>query len=636
MPRDKIRSSGWQGAALVAIVYVDFLIFAQFAFLKRLAALGVADTRLKVVMGAMAAGGVLLSLLAPRIGRWSSSRLRLRVGLAASAAAAFFSLASLSFAAALAVSFLIGAGLGLLTVTLVTHLKEWTGRWNPFFAAGAGTGVGYLVCNIPLLFDASPAAQSLTGGAFCLAGILVTLFPERALAGQGRSHAESRYTLAHALPAFTALVWLDSAAFFIVQNTPALKSATWQGSTHLWSNGLLHLAAALLSAWLLRRRGLLPVLAAAFFALGAACLLLLDPSRSLLASILYPIGVSLYSVALVAYPSLLAAAKSHAERGRIAGWIYAVAGWAGSAMGIGMAQHLKHIPAAFVAAAGLVILIPQISSLLRRRAREVALTALVALAAFFLNRISAASHPPQPLAQVERGRQVYISEGCINCHSQYIRPHTADVPMWGPAATIEAVRREQPPLIGNRRQGPDLSEVGARRSALWLKAHFFDPPEMNAGSIMPSYGFLFRDHRGDDLVAYLRSLGAADVMKRADAEEFWQPEKSAIAHADAREGERLFQGHCTTCHDARGRTRLTWQSDFKRLPTDLAHGPYVYLLLPQPQDQLVVTVARVAKFGIPGTDMPGHEYLTDRQVASIALWLSQIIKQPGSKTGLQL
>ena len=624
------NGSGWQGAALVAITYVDFLIFAQFAFLRRLAILGIADAHLKLVMGAMAAGGILASLLAPRIGRWPSPRQRLRLSLAASAAAAFLAAAPLGFIAALAVAFLIGAGLGLLTVTLVTHLKGWTGKWNPLFAVGVGTGAGYLACNVPLLFNASPVAQALAAGALCLAGAAITLLPAPAHSGQTRETLRTGYALKYALPAFTALVWLDSAAFFIIQNTPALKSATWQGPVHLWSNGFVHLAAALVSAWLLSRRGLLPVLAAAFFALGAACLMLLDPSRAYMASFLYPAGVSLYSVALVAYPSLLAATGSAAERGRAAGWIYSIAGWAGSAMGIGMAQHLDRIPAAFVAAAGAAVLLPQLAILLRRRTRELALVAVVALAALAFARMPARQSHAQPLSQVERGRQVYISEGCIHCHSQFVRPNTEDVVLWGPASTTAAIHRQHPPLIGNRRQGPDLSEVGARRSALWLKAHFFDPPGMNAGSIMPSYGFLFHDHRGDDLVAYLRSLGAADVMKRADAEEFWQPEKSAIAHADAREGERLFLGHCATCHDAQGRTRLAWQSSFKQLPTDLAHGPYVYLLLPQPQDQLVVTVARVAKFGIPGTDMPGHEYLTDRQVASIALWLSRIVKQPGS------
>ena len=57
MSRGDGRQSGWQGAGLVAITYVYFLIFAQFAFLKRLASLGVADAHLKAVMAAMAIGG---------------------------------------------------------------------------------------------------------------------------------------------------------------------------------------------------------------------------------------------------------------------------------------------------------------------------------------------------------------------------------------------------------------------------------------------------------------------------------------------------------------------------------------------------------------------------------------------------
>ena len=128
MLRGERRTSGWQGASLVAITYVDFLIFAQFAFLKRLASLGVAGAHLTSVMAAMAVGGILLSLLAPRLSLWPSPNLRLRVGLSASCTAAFLSLLPLGFITSMAVSFLIGAGLGLLTVTLVTHLRQWTGK----------------------------------------------------------------------------------------------------------------------------------------------------------------------------------------------------------------------------------------------------------------------------------------------------------------------------------------------------------------------------------------------------------------------------------------------------------------------------------------------------------------------------
>src|SRR5271165_6167129 len=114
------------------------------------------------------------------------------------------------------------------------------------------------------------------------------------------------------LAGFTALVWLDSAAFFIIQNTPSLKAGTWGGPVHLWAIGILHLAAALGSAWLLQRRSVKLVLFLAFSALAIACLLLLDQTRTFAASLLYPVGVSLYSVALVAYPSLLAPTSTSA------------------------------------------------------------------------------------------------------------------------------------------------------------------------------------------------------------------------------------------------------------------------------------------------------------------------------------
>ena len=630
MLRGDRRQSGWQGASLVAITYVYFLIFAQFAFLKRLASLGEAGTHLKTVMAAMAIGGILFSLLAPRLSVWPSPNLRLRIGLGASSAAAFLSLLPLGLVTGITISFLIGAALGLLTVTLVTHLRQWTGNRNPLLLVGLGTGVGYLVCNLPGFFTASAEVQAATAGLLCLAGICVTLWPTQAPPEETATAPQPAVSFLRVLASFAALVWLDSAAFFIIQNAPNLKAGAWEGSIHLGANGLLHLGAALASAWFLRRRGLSFVLSASFLALGIACLLLLDPNRVALASIFYPIGVSLYSVALVAYPSLLAPASSTAERGRQAGWLYAIAGWSGSAMGIGMGQNLGYVPPMFVLAAGAVILLPLLPWMLKfvlHRKRELALTVAMLLAAFYLDRILVAVRVSPPLSQVERGRRVYISEGCINCHSQFVRPNTADVLMWGPAEPLQELRQERPPLIGNRRQGPDLAEVGGRRSALWLKAHFYDPPEVSGASIMPSYAFLFRDRRGDDLVAYLLSLKTAGVEQHQTAERLWHPSLSAVAQANANEGERLFGRHCGTCHSAGGRTRLIWQAGFKRLPPDLAVGPFFYL---PPSGPALVRTARleqIAKFGVPGTDMPGHEYLSDNEIASISLWLSQLIGQ---------
>ena len=666
---DRYRS-GWQGVCLVAITYVYFLIFAQFAFLSRIASLGIAGSHLKAVMAAMAIGGILFSLLTPRLKLLPSPDFRIRIGFGTCATAAFLTLLPLGIIACMAVSLLTGAGLGLLTVTLVTHLRQWAGDRHPLLNVGVGTGIGYFVCNFPPLFTASPEVQSFTAGLLCVAGIGVTLSrlttrseqrtAEEGLDQDGRAeklpsgakaqvnlkpsmyglkpvpftaatYPQRTFPFIRVLVSFTALVWLDSAAFFIIQNTPELKAGTWEGPIHLWVNGLLHLVAALASVWFLSRRGLSTVLCAAFVALGAACLLLLDPSRASAASVFYPVGVSLYSVALVAYPSLIAPASSVAERGRQAGWIYAIAGWCGSAMGIGMGQNLGYVPPVFVIGAGVAVLLPWVFVLFRQRRREALLVAGTLIGAFILERVLVVGPGSTQVSQIARGRQVYISEGCINCHSQYVRPNSPDVLLWGPVKSMAEVRLERPPLIGNRRQGPDLSEVGGRRSALWLKAHFYNPPEVSGASIMPPYAFLFRDRRGDDLVAYLESLHGTGTEEHQVAERLWHPAFGVVAKADVSEGEHLFRLYCATCHSADGRTRQVWKPGFKRLPPDLALGPFFYLPPSGPVAQRMDHLAEITKFGIPGTDMPGHEYLSDKDIASMSLWLSQLATQPDRK-----
>jgi cytochrome c oxidase cbb3-type subunit 2 len=628
MPHTETRDSGWRATVLVWVTFVYFLIFAQFAYLKRLAELGIAGTHLQAVLGTMALGGVLTSLLAPRKKHYPTPPSRIRMGLFVSGIAALLTLLHLGFATALAVSSLIGTGLGLLTVTVATHLRRWSGDRSPLLSVGVGTGCAYFVCNIPPFFTASPQVQATAAALLCLAGLFLPLSQVQMGIAEMPHPSLPAFSFRHALACFTALVWLDSAAFFIIQGTPALKAGTWGGTAHLWTNGCVHLAAALVGAWLLLRRGLPVVLSAAFVALGLACLLLLDPHRIVLASALYPIGVSLYSVALVAYPSLIAPAASVAERGRQAGMIYAIAGWIGSAMGIGMSQNLGHVPPAFVLGSGIVVLLPWASKMIRHRKREIAVTAVVLLVAFCIERAVHATRAAAPLTQIERGRQVYISEGCINCHSQYVRPNSPDALMWGPVESIGELRHERPPLIGNRRQGPDLAEVGGRRSPLWLKAHFYDPPEVSGASIMPPFGFLFDNRRGDDLVAYLQSLRSPDVASQLVQEDKWHLTASAIAGADVVMGKQLFQQRCATCHDTEGRTRQLWQASFKRLPPNVAIGPFQHLSASDSPAQRIDRLAHIVKFGIPTTDMPGHEYMPDREIASISLWLSRNIAQP--------
>ncbi len=426
MSPTKLRASGIQGVGLVAVTYVYFLIFAQFAFIHRLDTLGITGTHLKSVMAAMAIGGIVLSLVAPRLGQFPSPARRLQCAFGGAAIAAFLTLAPLNLASAVAVSMLIGAGLGLLTVTLVTHLRQWIGNRNALLKVGLGTGIGYFLCNVPLLFTATPEIQSATAGLLCLIGIVLANFtvgPSSEPEARVRDSASLTIPFPLVVASFAALVWLDSAAFFIIQNTSALKAGTWQGSAHLWANALIHLCAALFSAWLLRRRELPFVLACiAVGALAFACLLLLDPARAITASVFYPIGVSLYSVAagrisIASFTSRFQRATRSPRRLDLR-----------DCRLDRLSTRHRHGPESRSRPAGL------------RRSRHRSRTCASDLQDLprppsrtrphhrrTRHRSGRLPHPARsPVAAsstaIERGRLVYISEGCIHCHSQYVRP----------------------------------------------------------------------------------------------------------------------------------------------------------------------------------------------------------------------
>lgn len=624
-PQRKPNSlQGWRGIALTAGTYVYFLIFAQFGFIKRLAELGISNDHLKIVMAAMAAGGILASLAAPRLSWVKNPKLRLQLSFFGCAIAAALTLLPLELPACIAVSFLIGISLGSLTVALVSNLALWIGS-QPLFKVALGTGLGYFICNIPALFTATPRRIAFTAATLTLACIAVA---NRTIAQKEIETPLYVPTRPISFPVvliwFTALVWFDSAAFFIIQNSPALKSGMWVGTAHLWRCGSIHLLAALAGAWLLSRRGLPATLVTAFALLAAACLFLLHPAHAAPASVLYPTGVSLYSVALVAYPSYLLGGPDDL-RSRRAGWIYAVAGWIGSAMGIGMAQNLHRVPVGFIAAATVIFLAPFVWRVGKRSWREATAVVLVCAASWGIERWIGHSHAKPAAASltaVERGRRVYIAEGCINCHSQYVRPNSPDVPMWGPVGDLEATRRETPPLIGDRRQGPDLSNVGSRRSLLWLRIHQLDPRSLSPHSAMPSYAYLFTSERGDDLLAYLASLSSPNSEQHLREQiAAWGPSADSAMEAKQLNGRNLFNEYCATCHEPEGKVSQQWHASFRVLPTDLTNAP----LHSVPKDASFATqqnaIAKIVKFGIPGTSMPGHEYLPDAQVEAIADWV---------------
>ena len=85
------------------------------------------------------------------------------------------------------------------------------------------------------------------------------------------------------------------------------------------------------------------------------------------------------------------------------------------------------------------------------------------------------------------GRDVFIREGCYNCHSQMIRPFTWETARYGAPSTQDESIFDHPFQWGSKRTGPDLARVGGRYSNLWHYKHMLDPRELSVGSNMPAY-----------------------------------------------------------------------------------------------------------------------------------------------------
>lgn len=89
------------------------------------------------------------------------------------------------------------------------------------------------------------------------------------------------------------------------------------------------------------------------------------------------------------------------------------------------------------------------------------------------------------------GRQVYIKEGCYNCHSQLIRPFKAETDRYGEYSKSGEYAYDRPFLWGSKRIGPDLHRIGDSRSSDWHANHMYEPTSVVPGSIMPSYKHQF-------------------------------------------------------------------------------------------------------------------------------------------------
>ena len=119
----------------------------------------------------------------------------------------------------------------------------------------------------------------------------------------------------------------------------------------------------------------------------------------------------------------------------------------------------------------------------------------------------------EPLTPMQlAGRDIYIREGCNNCHSQMIRPMRSEVERYGHYTVAGELVYNHPFLWGSKRTGPDLARVGGLYSDEWQRAHLYDPRSVVPESNMPAFPWLFeREIDSESLPAKLIALRRVGV-----------------------------------------------------------------------------------------------------------------------------
>ena len=187
--------------------------------------------------------------------------------------------------------------------------------------------------------------------------------------------------------------------------------------------------------------------------------------------------------------------------------------------------------------------------------------------------------PYSPL-QLE-GRDIYIREGCNNCHTQTVRPLLADVDRYGEYSKSGEFIYDQPFLWGSRRTGPDLARIGGKYPDAWHYKHMEAPESMVPKTNMPRYAFLKQPldstlsekkmkalkfpytqadldllkgkSEMDAMVAYLQKLGndipwrkAASTTVTGNVKNPYTADAATIA-----EGQGIYEQNCAACHGSK-------------------------------------------------------------------------------------
>lgn len=110
------------------------------------------------------------------------------------------------------------------------------------------------------------------------------------------------------------------------------------------------------------------------------------------------------------------------------------------------------------------------------------------------------------------GRDIYLREGCFNCHSQMIRPFRAETLRYGPYSVAGEFVYDHPFQWGSKRTGPDLHRVGGKYSDSWHEAHFHNPRDVVPDSNMPAYPWLEKATvSSNDIAAKMQAMRKVGV-----------------------------------------------------------------------------------------------------------------------------
>ncbi|TWT51235.1 hypothetical protein Pla22_40120 [Rubripirellula amarantea] len=148
------------------------------------------------------------------------------------------------------------------------------------------------------------------------------------------------------------------------------------------------------------------------------------------------------------------------------------------------------------------------------------------------------------------GRDIYVSEGCYNCHSQMIRPMVAETKRYGEYSKAGEFIYDRPFQWGSRRIGPDLAREGGRQSSLWHYLHLENPQSVNEASAMPSFVHLLDTSidfkKITDRVAAAHMLGAEYDEELTNAPEIARKQAEQIAADIVSQGGPVMRGELMT------------------------------------------------------------------------------------------